>query len=192
MNDYYVILGLDKHCDKKEIRKNYLRLSLIYHPDKGGDPDKFREINEAYNILYDDEKRKLYNLRLLFKDINLTEDDYKILLSYYNRFIESKEYKLLLLLYKSLPASVKECIIHKFKYRNTKIVKAEKSIDIRDLHVDDHINLIIKKEDYENNVLKVIYIFSKETTYYLFLRKPPDKLIIDNLNNNFTINFFIK
>ena len=45
--------------------------------------------------------------------------------------------------------------------------------------------------NYDNNILKVIYIFSKTGTYYLYLRKPPNKIIIDNTYNQFTINFFI-
>ena len=128
MDDYYEILELDKGCTKEEIKKNYRKLSLKYHPDKNGGNDSkgFIKINEAYEILYDDEKRKLYDLRLLFRDIDITEEDYELMFSYYNRFLESKEYKLMKLLYKSIPKGVKEEIIRKFKYRNTQIVKAEK------------------------------------------------------------------
>ena len=193
MDDYYEILELNKSCTKEEIRKNYRKLSLKYHPDKnGGNGSKgFIKINEAYEILYDDEKRKLYDLRLLFRDIDITEEDYELMFSYYNRFLESKEYKLMKLLYKSIPKGVKEEIIRKFKYRNTQIVKAEKSIDITYLDNDDCINLVIKKVDYDNSKLKVIYIFSKTGVYYLYLRKPPSKILINNLHNTFTINFFI-
>jgi curved DNA-binding protein CbpA len=193
MDDYYSILNLNKNCTKEEIKKSYHKLSLKYHPDKNGgeDSEEFRKIHEAYEILYDDEERKLYDLKLLFKDIDLTEDDYNLMFSYYNRFLESKEYKLMALLYKSIPKKVKEDIIRKFKYRNTQIVKAQKSIDITYLDNNDCINLVIKNVDYENAVLKVIYIFSKTGIYYLYLRKPPSKVIIDNLDNLFTINFFI-
>ena len=111
--------------------------------------------------------------------------------SYYNSFLESKEYKLMILLYKSIPKNVKEEIIRKFKYRNTAIVRAEKSIDITHLDNDEFINLVIKKNDYDNSVLKVIYIFSKTGTYYLYLRNPPSKVIIDNAYSSFTINFYI-
>ena len=79
-------------------------MSLKYHPDKpNGDNDMFLKVHEAYETLYDDDKRKLYNLKLLFKDIDLSEDDYNLMFSYYNRFLESKEYKLLLLLYDLYP-----------------------------------------------------------------------------------------
>lgn len=193
MEDHYSILNLNKDCTKEEIKKRYHKLSLKYHPDKNGgeDSEEFRKIHEAYEILYDDEERKLYDLKLLFKDIDLTKDDYNLMFSYYNSFLESKEYKLMALLYKSIPKKVKEDIIRKFKYRNTQIVKAQKSIDITYLDNNEYINLVIKRSDYENAVLKVIYIFSKNGIYYLYMRNPPSKIIIDNLDNLFTINFFI-
>ena len=195
MDDYYSILELDKNCKKEDIKKQYHKLSLKYHPDKNGGSEsacaEFRKIHEAYETLYDDEKRKIYDVRLLFKGIELTEEDYKLMTYYYNNFIESKEYKLMLMLYKSIPKNVKVDILRKFKYRNTKIVKAEKSIDIIYLEESESINLIIKKEDYDNSVLKVIYIFSKTGTYYLYLRRPPSKIIIDNLHSYFTLNFYI-
>lgn len=193
MDDYYNILNLNKNCTREDIKKRYRKLSLKHHPDKNGGEgsEEFRKINEAYEVLYDDKQRKLYDLKLLFRDIDLTEDDYNLMFSYYNSFIESKEYRLMVLLYKSLPKNVKEDIVRKFKYRNTQIVNAQKSIDISYLDNNDCINLVIKKTDYENSVLKVIYIFSKTGIYYLYLRKPPSKIIIDNLHNIFTINFFI-
>lgn len=193
MDDYYSILNLTSNCTKEEIKKRYHKLSLKYHPDKNGgeDSEDFRNINKAYEILYDNEKRKIYDLKLLFADIDLTEDDYELMFSYYNSFLDSKEYRLMKLLYKSIPPKVKEDIIRKFKYRNTQIVKAEKSIDITYLDNDECINLVIKKEDYDNYVLKVIYVFSKTGTHYLYLRKPQSKIVIDNLHNIFTINFFI-
>ena len=191
MDDYYKILELDKTCTKEEVKKKYHKMSLKYHPDKpNGDNDMFLKVHEAYETLYDDDKRKLYNLKLLFKDIDLTEDDYNMMFSYYNRFVESKEYKLLSLLYKSLPKSFKEDIIRKFKYRNSQIVKAEKSIDITGLFTDEPINLIIKKEDYENDVLKIIYIYSNSGIYYLYLRRAPNLLVLKNGDNTLKIKFF--
>jgi hypothetical protein len=191
MDDYYKILELDKSCKKIEIKKQYHKLSLKYHPDKNGDNEKFIKIHEAYETLYDDEKRKIYDVKLTFRDIDLTEDDYNIIFSYYNRFVESYEYKLMMLLYKSIPKDVKEKVIKKFKYRNTKLVCAQKSIDITYLDYDISINLVMKIEEYEGNVLKIIYLFTRYGVYYLYIRKPPNKLVFDNLNNKFTINFFI-
>lgn len=191
MDDYYKILELDKNCKKNEIKKQYRKMCLKYHPDKDGDNESFIKIHEAYETLYDDEKRKIYDLKLIFKDIDLTEDDYNILFSYYNRFVESYEYKLMMLLYKSIPKDVKEKVVRKFKYRNTKLVRAEKSIDITYLDEDLSINLVMKKNHYEEDVLKIIYLFTRYGVYYLYIRKPPKKLVFDNLKNIFTINFFI-
>lgn len=63
--DYYEILGIDKNSSKADIKKAYRKLALKYHPDKNPNKDseeKFKEISEAYAVLYDDEKRKLYDM----------------------------------------------------------------------------------------------------------------------------------
>lgn len=60
--DYYKILGIDKNATADEIKKAYRRLAHQYHPDKnGGDEVKFKEINEAYQILSDPSKRTQYD-----------------------------------------------------------------------------------------------------------------------------------
>ena len=62
--DYYDILGLDRNASKNEIKKAYRKLALKYHPDKNPNKDaeeKFKEISEAYAVLYDDEKRGMYD-----------------------------------------------------------------------------------------------------------------------------------
>jgi DnaJ-class molecular chaperone len=63
--DYYRILGVDKKANEKEIRQAYRKLARKYHPDVNpGDKsaeDKFKEINEANEVLSDPEKRKKYD-----------------------------------------------------------------------------------------------------------------------------------
>ncbi len=63
--DYYKVLGVDRNADQKEIRKAYRRLARQYHPDVNpGDrsaQERFKEINEAYQVLSDPEKRQKYN-----------------------------------------------------------------------------------------------------------------------------------
>jgi len=57
----YEALEVDKDATDKEIKKAYRNLSRIHHPDKGGDEAKFKEINAAYEILSDPDKRKKYD-----------------------------------------------------------------------------------------------------------------------------------
>lgn len=59
--DYYSILGVDKNADEQTIKKAYKRLAMKHHPDKGGNEDKFKEINEAYATLSDPEKKAQYD-----------------------------------------------------------------------------------------------------------------------------------
>jgi len=60
--DYYQILGVSRNASQDEIKKAYYKLAHEYHPDKsGGDEKKFKEINEAYQILSNREKRAQYD-----------------------------------------------------------------------------------------------------------------------------------
>lgn len=60
--DYYEILGVSKSASADEIKKAFRKLAVQYHPDKqGGDEAKFKEINEAYEVLRDAEKRQRYD-----------------------------------------------------------------------------------------------------------------------------------
>lgn len=191
--NYYEILEIDSKATKEEIKKKYYLLSKKYHPDKNnGEDEHFKKIKEAYDILYDDEERKKYDIQLLFGDINFTEEDIELLDRYYKRLINSNEFKLLKLLYNSIPQNVKTDIWNKFKkVSKNQIVKAHKSIDIRYLFHDETINLFIKKEDYINKKIKILYIFTNNGIYYLYLRERYPKLIIDNLGCFLTIHFYI-
>ncbi|KIJ30739.1 hypothetical protein M422DRAFT_70960 [Sphaerobolus stellatus SS14] len=55
--DYYKILGVPKEATEIEIKKAYRKMSLVHHPDKGGDEEKFKLASEAYSILSDSQKR---------------------------------------------------------------------------------------------------------------------------------------
>lgn len=62
MKNYYDILGVKKGASKEEIKKAFHKLAHKHHPDKtNGDEAKFKEINEAYQILSDDQKRAQYD-----------------------------------------------------------------------------------------------------------------------------------
>lgn len=60
--DYYEVLGVAKSASPDEIKKAFRKLAVKYHPDKeGGDEAKFKEINEAYEVLKDSSKRQRYD-----------------------------------------------------------------------------------------------------------------------------------
>lgn len=60
--DYYEILGVDRNASQEEIKKAYHKLAHQYHPDKGrGDDAKFKEVNEAYQVLGNAKKRQQYD-----------------------------------------------------------------------------------------------------------------------------------
>jgi|SRR3989339_1933810 len=62
MKDYYETLGVSKNSSDEEIKKAFYKLAHKHHPDKaGGDEKKFKEANEAYQILSDKKKRQQYD-----------------------------------------------------------------------------------------------------------------------------------
>ena len=61
-SDLYGILGINKTADENDIRKQYKRLSLQHHPDKGGSVEEFQKIQKAYEILSDSNKRQMYDM----------------------------------------------------------------------------------------------------------------------------------
>jgi len=78
--DYYNTLGLRLEASAEEIKKTYRKLAMQYHPDRnGGNPEseeRLKEINEAYQILGNEEKRKRYDLqcRQLFENYVFYEE----------------------------------------------------------------------------------------------------------------------
>jgi molecular chaperone DnaJ len=59
--DYYEVLGVGKTASADEIKQAFRKLAMKHHPDRGGDAEKFKEINEAYQVLSDQEKRTKYD-----------------------------------------------------------------------------------------------------------------------------------
>jgi len=61
MKDYYEILGVPRDASQAEIKNAFYKLAHKYHPDKGGDAEKFKEMNSAYQVLSNPEKRAQYD-----------------------------------------------------------------------------------------------------------------------------------
>ena len=59
--DLYARLGVSRNADQDEIKKAFRKLSLNHHPDKGGDEETFKKINEAYDVLSDPDRRQMYD-----------------------------------------------------------------------------------------------------------------------------------
>jgi curved DNA-binding protein len=61
VKDYYQTLGVDRTSSDEDIKRAYRRLASQHHPDKGGDKERFQEIQEAYSVLSDPGQRHLYD-----------------------------------------------------------------------------------------------------------------------------------
>jgi curved DNA-binding protein len=59
--NHYETLGVDKTATQAEIKKAYRKLSMQYHPDKGGDEEKFKQVAQAYAVVGDEQKRQQYD-----------------------------------------------------------------------------------------------------------------------------------
>lgn len=78
--NYYAVLDVPRGATKRQIKKNYLRLAKLYHPDstklKNGE-EKFQEVQEAYDVLGDEAKRLAYD-RQIMEDLSTIFEETKV------------------------------------------------------------------------------------------------------------------
>ena len=80
--NFYNILGINNDANNNHIKNAFRKLSLQFHPDRtGGNGDKFKEVNEAYQILSDPDKKKGYDLT---NDGMAPEDIFKMFFEGFN------------------------------------------------------------------------------------------------------------
>ena len=182
--DLYELLEIPQEDFNMDLlKKNYHKMCFKHHPDKGGDSDHFKLVQEAYEVLSDDNKRKLYDNYKRFsflKDYNFTDEELQEMNKYYEMLLNNENVRLATTLYKTLPPQVKERLnsmkdyilnYDKNKVLDKSIVVPAKFIDIMNLNDDFYIDVNVDLEDSYNNVLKRIIIKSKYGIYYLFLRE---------------------
>ena len=182
--DLYELLEIDENDFNMDIlKKQYHKMCLKHHPDKGGDENHFKLIQEAYETLSDENKRAMYDRYKRFsflKDYNFTDEELQEMNKYYEELLQNENVRLATTLYKTLPPQVKERINSMkdfiFNYDKNKkvdksIVVAAKFIDITGLNEDFYIEVNVRLEDAYKCILKRITIKSKYGIYYLFLRE---------------------
>ena len=219
MIDYYEILGINETATKDCIKLSFRKLSLQYHPDKNKDnnsKDKFILIREAYEILIDDNRRKIYDYQRRFsflKHFDLNEYEINYLNSLYEKINNSYEIRFCKILFNTMPGDMKETF-NELKKKffpnnnpnnnsndnsndnsqnnlNKEIIIPPKYIDIIDLKEDYTLNLNIDISDVYNIILKRIIIHTKDYICYLFLRTFDDIIII-NGKYSFKLKFHVK
>jgi len=60
--DYYSVLGIPRNASEQDIRKAYKKQSMQHHPDRGGDAEEFKKVNEAYQTLKDPQRKQMYDM----------------------------------------------------------------------------------------------------------------------------------
>lgn len=205
--NYYSILNVSITSSPSDIKKQYHKLSLQYHPDKNNNETSqiFLEIKEAYDVLSCKVKRLQYTLSLIypgFSELNLQESEYELINEYYEKLLNTNHYKLCSLVCSSLPPCIKESITSfidttlsstKPVTSTYELYKSPKWIDISQLTNDETIHLYVNLFESYNDNLKTIYIKTRYgSIYYLFLRYFNNQIIIDNKDCNLYINIKTK
>ena len=60
--DYYKTLGVNRNASQSDIKRAFKKQAMKHHPDKGGDPKQFQQLNEAYEVLGNEQKKRQYDM----------------------------------------------------------------------------------------------------------------------------------
>jgi DnaJ domain len=204
IKDYYYILGLTADVSKDEIKKAYRKLSVKFHPDKNdGDKffeERFKDINEAYETLVDDIKRKIYDDRLKSRSAanqsqssRAAESPEPSTSPYPNRKkAKEKLYTILAALVFLIPAAIKIAvnkINEKEKLESYHLLPKDTIININNTLGDSVTLLKIYKDSTINNTLDDSVVLQKvyeDSTILPRLASPAPG--IDSVNSSTTVN----
>jgi curved DNA-binding protein CbpA len=204
--DYYELLNIDPNATTKQIKKHYYSLAKKYHPDKTNGNlkkcEEFKLLSEAYSTLSNPKKRFIYDLKHKLRidqklNLDLSDQDYELLHSYYNQMMNLTEIKFMKLLYSSLPEEIRNkvsktinLVFHGHSLKKNQLIhlKNIKYIDIRELKEDYFIHLFRSFNDIYKNVIKQIIILTKENTYHLFITSFNYSLILNNCESSLKLN----
>ena len=81
--NYYQLLKISKNSSTEEIKKAFRKAAELHHPDKGGSTPMFQQIQDAYTILKDPEKRKNYDEKESKKPVESLRDSMKTIVTYH-------------------------------------------------------------------------------------------------------------
>tara|TARA_Y100000768_G_scaffold90535_1_gene65213 strand:- start:1173 stop:2102 length:930 start_codon:yes stop_codon:yes gene_type:complete len=175
--NYYELLDVPVNATTDEIKQHYRKYARIHHPDKGGDPEKFKEIQTAYEILMDPIQRHQYDMDLSGTNYTFTQADYDMIYRYYNSFINSVEVRLMMSLFYSVPKDIRSKVnlstLFKRKKvsQSTTLIKTDsiKYIDATQLY--DSITLHLKRslKDVFKRVCKQIIVKTRTNYYHVFI-----------------------
>ena len=179
--NYYELLQVPPNATTDEIKRHYYKYARVYHPDKGGDPEKFKEIQEAYETLMDPIRRHQYDIDLSGTKYTFTKEDYDLIFNYYNSFIQSVEVRFMMSLFYSIPQDVrsKVTLSNLFKRSpppptqstSTTLLRTNhlKYIDATQLYDSFTLHLKRSLDDVFNRVCKQIIIKTRKTYYHLYI-----------------------
>jgi hypothetical protein len=191
--DYYKILEVSMDSSSEDIKKQYRKLSLKYHPDKNQGckicENKFKNISEAYSTLSDPKKRLQYNLKYFQNDsiFYFTEREINMLYNYYSNITSSIEFKLIYKLYLSFIRKKQ----NSSNIIGTQIIQINniKYIDISKLYENYIINLERQIYDIYMNKMKLIIIHTNNYPIFLYICNHSSFYTIKN--NGYFVNIFI-